>query len=290
MKKIISIFLIIIPIALPAQLSDFNDTIVKTVVLIEKKVGSKIQPHGTGFILYDYNSALRYIVTNKHIIGKHKSLYVSLPLKGMISNKKIILQDDNWEVTNNNIRGKVDLIPDSTVVFSRNYDLAVFKMEIPSHIVLSDNNDSISVERLSIPRSGILKLNQVEVGTDVYFIGFPFHIGTEIGYAYDTTRLFSDIASNPLVRKGLLSWKSERSNEFLIDGFSFGGNSGSPVITKIDRETGRSYLIGIVQGHLSEYDTTLKHSDYIKYNAGLARCISSDQILNLIEIYKEKCE
>ncbi len=271
-KKTILLLIILAPNLHYAQVSGFNENLRRIVVAIEKKQGDEYSYHGTGFILYDYDSPLRYIVTNKHIIGSHKTLYVTLPIKGNILAQEGQKIDEIWTVTNNNIRGRVELIPDSTVVICDEYDLAVFKMELPT-IIIRDNKDTFLVDRVSVPNSAIKTLDKVSIGTDVFFIGFPFRIGTEEGYL--ETGLYSDFTTNLLVRKGIIAWKSETTDEFIVDGFSFQGSSGSPVLTKRDVLTEGNYLIGIVFAHLDEWAKTFSEKDTIHYNAGLARCVSS---------------
>ena len=96
---------------------------------------------------------------------------------------------------------------------------------------------------------------------------------------------FSDKKINPLVRGGVLAWKSDDSKEFLVDGTSYGGNSGSPVFTQYDLLHNKPpALIGMVLGHLAE---PVDSTDSIgRINEGLARCIWIDDILKLAEKLK----
>ena len=80
---------------------------------------------------------------------------------------------------------------------------------------------------------------------------------------------------NPLVRKGSIAWKSSKNSEFLLDAFSYGGNSGSPIFTLSDIQN-RTYLIGMVTGHLPSEKSE---------NIGLAKCIWVDDIMKLVEKY-----
>ncbi len=124
----------------------------------------------------------------------------------------------------------------------------------------------------------MFELRIMEIGEDVYFIGFPYTIGTKSGIIGNG--LFADIRINPALRHGIISWKHSDLNRFLIDGFSFGGNSGSPIFTKTQRD-GSRYLAGIITGHLS--DSNIPTADI---NFGLAICTSYNVIEKLIKQLK----
>ncbi len=110
----------------------------------------------------------------------------------------------------------------------------------------------------------------VSLGDEFYFIGFPLG-------------LFVDKRLSPILRSGTVAWMSDESTHFILDAFSFGGNSGSPVFSKIilGRKPGElnwedAYLSGMVVGHF--YD----ENDH-KINIGLAKCLWIDEIIKLTE-------
>ena len=165
------------------------------------------------------------------------------------------------------------MIPNKTFVADKQLDIGVFSINNPNKAFENDSIEIKVAELKGIPKSRISYKDKIPLGLDVYFTGFPFSIGTE--YGLSLTGLYSDEIPNPLVRKGSIAWKSDNNNEFLLDAFSYGGNSGSPIFTLSDIQN-RTYLIGMVIGHLPS-----EQSD----NIGLARCIWIDDIMKLVEKY-----
>lgn len=120
-------------------------------------------------------------------------------------------------------------------------------------------------------------------------LGFPINIGSISKHYY-----------SPVYRGGIVALK-ESDNEFLIDANIFPGNSGSPVFLALkiyEPSTGDLYLgsrasfIGIVYGYVPYKDVAYSLQTnppearvLFVENAGLARVISSDVILNLLENY-----
>lgn len=68
--------------------------------------------------------------------------------------------------------------------------------------------------------------SDIDLGEDVYVIGFPSAIGLKQAPQYDFQR--------PLLRKGIISGISPSFKTFLIDCHVYGGNSGGPVVLKRD--------------------------------------------------------
>lgn len=62
---------------------------------------------------------------------------------------------------------------------------------------------------------------------------------------------------------------------FLIDGFSYGGNSGSPVFTANDFQ-GAGKLAGMIYGHIPSNEG---------YNSGLAMALSADIFFEVINLF-----
>lgn len=119
----------------------------------------------------------------------------------------------------------------------------------------------------------------------MYFIGFPFGFGT-------------DELIQPIVRSGSIAWLPKNRAEYLIDAFSYGGNSGSPIFRKIlfgaipgkiDWELPK--LVGMITGHQNlSLENVLTQPDpselkFVKgnldINLGLARCVFMDDIMEL---------
>lgn len=112
-------------------------------------------------------------------------------------------------------------------------------------------------------------------GDDVYLIGFPE--GKIDGHR-----------DRPVVRQGILAqiqgWLHEEHDHFLVDGSSFGGNSGGPVVTRPRNDVpeddilSHSLLLGMVQAY------ALSHgSSEAGENADLVAVIPLDVINDTIE-------
>jgi hypothetical protein len=254
---------------------------VNSVVLLEKKVDDVYFPHGTGFLLqsYDENKPV-IVVTNEHLL-RNRYIYVTIPADSELLNynniknkKSVVINGEKWEILGNKLRLQYELIPDSTFISDSVSDVAAFKIKIGNSISINETTKLKISNMIGIGWSNIKYKKDIQLGTEIFFIGFPFSIGTEMGV--DGTKEFSTNIPTPLIRKGIVSWKSPAYDVFLLDAFSYRGNSGSPIFTIKDIQN-RPYLIGIVAGHLP--------SDFSD-NAGLAKCVWADKILELIKKLK----
>lgn len=260
--------------------SYFSNESLNCIVLLEKKIGSTYIPHGTGFLVYNYNDSIGYnVITCGHIL-KNREIYICVPADTSFVNKMNKLKQDSinfngqvWFLSGNNLRTKYRLIKNRTFVSNDTLDIGIFSLRFYK-LAFESDTQLVKVSKMKgIPKSQIKFKKDIPLGIDVYFTGFPLYIGTEHGY-YKTGR-YSDNIPNPLVRKGSVAWKSETNNEFLLDAFSYGGNSGSPIFTINDFQN-NSYFIGMVLGHLPSETSE---------NIGIAKCIWSDKIVELIEKY-----
>lgn len=104
------------------------------------------------------------------------------------------------------------------------------------------------------------------IGHDLYFLGFPYGMGAELGETMKDYPL-------PFVKKGVLSNLTvEEPRTFYIDGHNNKGFSGGPVVFK-DLSTQHFKVAGVISGYDYEYEpifrdekeTTLKY----KYNTGI---------------------
>lgn len=266
--------------------SYFPKESINCTVLLENKIDSLFVPHGTGFLLYSYDSLCPVIVvTNEHVL-RNNFIYITIRADSEIirvmrkmGSKYIGLPPQNtaWELFGEKLRHKFILKKDTTYVSNETLDIAAFKLNIGTYIPLNDTTKLNVSDVRAFPGSQVKYKKDIPLGTNVFFTGFPFSIGTDLGWYYKRfTGLFSESIPTPLVRKGSIAWKSNKSNFFLLDAFSYGGNSGSPVFTTNDIQN-NSYLIGIVSGHLPS-----EQSD----NIGLANCIWMDSIMELIHKLK----
>ena len=263
--------------------SYFAEESLDCIVLLEKKVDTTYMPHGTGFLLYNYSRKSAYnVVTCEHVL-RNRDIYLCIPVDSVFSNKMMAAGQDSikfinqvWFLTGNKLRTRYELEENKNFLSNKLLDIAVFSINISNDAFENDTMKVNVGKTKGVPRSMIRLKKDIPLGTDVYFTGFPLSIGTEHGFYFKGfTGLYSDNIPNPLARKGSVAWKSDFNHEFLLDAFSYGGNSGSPVFTINDIQN-KSYLIGMVLGHLPSENSE---------NIGLAKCIWIDNILELIERY-----
>ena len=266
----------------------FNNETIDCTVLLEKEVAGQFVPHGTGFLIEPYKSKDPIIVTCDHVL-KNANIYMTFEVNESFRNRvrslpkliqqnilKILNTDGYeclWNVNENFLRIRVPLKKDSSLfVHPSGLDIAAFKSGIPGTMTFKDSTFKI-INAKTIGKSRISLRQNVLIGDDVYFIGFPFGIGTpEI---IPNQQFYSTSVPRHGLRKGVVSWISSDYDEFLLDALSFGGNSGSPVF-QINYEDQKPphYLIGIIVGHLG--DST--------GNFGLARCLSISEINKVIQL------
>jgi hypothetical protein len=263
----------------------FSKELINCIVALEKEDSlGNLKYHGTGFRLYNHtNPKDVFIVTCAHVLY-NQSIHVKIPLTDsgisyLIKTRSNTINFDNrtWVFDGNNIETKFLLKKGISFVSNDTLDIGIFKLGIPTRII--NGKDTVKITNsVSISRSYIKSKAEVELGTSIYFLGFPLEIGTKKGFF--GTGGYADEKINPLLRTGIIAWISAQNREFLLDAFSYSGNSGSPVFTQAGVFGEQPYLIGMVLGHLSDirYDNTK-----VDLNYGLARCIWIDEILNLLK-------
>jgi hypothetical protein len=106
----------------------------------------------------------------------------------------------------------------------------------------------------------------VKLCEEIFFTGFPFEIGT-----------ISPVL-RPLIRAGHIAWLSPESDTFILDAFSYGGNSGGPVFRKISTKNEKTMLVGMISGHWG-----LEIQGIEIENVGLANCLWLDDMVDVIE-------
>jgi len=275
----------------------FDRQSLSSTVLLEKLQGNSPVPHGTGFVMWNYsNPNYAFVVTAAHML-KHSELFVSVnadsALLSYASRHKLdTLRFDKqkWSVTGRKLRTKVRLVsgPNPTFLANDSLDIGVFLIDLPTGGV-TESGDSIRIaDLLMIPRSQIRLRRDVSLGDEAYFVGFPFGVG-------------SLDRNEPIVRSGSVAWLSHSLPVFLLDAFSFGGNSGGPVFSKmifglrgevVTLDT--ALVIGMVVGHLGEgvtgviwqpdpKDLRFERASFEIQNYGLAKCIWIDEILRIMD-------
>ena len=169
-----------------------------------------------------------------------------------------------------------------------NLDIAVFRLQVPPifHITDTSRTQVQASKLLSIPKSHIDFKTDLKLGDEVYFIGFPLGYGA------------TDYVE-PIVRSGSVAWLPVNEKIYLLDAFSYGGNSGSPIFRKrtLSKPGSISWtdskMIGMITGHKSiELENVLSQPNpnelkfektNIDLNIGLASCIYMDDIMYCID-------
>lgn len=264
--------------------NNFSQDWLKCIVELQKpdSVGV-LRTHGTGFCLYNYKSKdFTYLVTCAHVL-RNSFIYVRIPASDSATiklgkvNGNFNVNGRLWLYDGFSFTTKVDLIKNKTFLVNDTLDIGIVKFPYTGIFMTTTKDTTNMVDLTKISNSRIRQKKDVEVGTNIYFVGFPLGIGSSAGYY--GIKAFSDVKINPLVRGGIVAWKSEENSQFLVDGISYSGNSGSPVFSQGDLfGKYQPSLIGMVLGHLS--DLTVQEADL---NQGLARCIWIDEILKLKE-------
>ena len=264
-------------------------------VLLEKVEKNGFPPYGTGFLYYNYeNTPDNIVVTCAHLVKGKKIISVRVnPDTSLINilteqeKKGTIIQ--NVLIEENSIRFIVDLT-ETPVYIHPTLDIAAFTFKIPA---LYSNGEQLKLANfLFIPKSAVKQRSEISLGDEVYFIGFPLGYGA---FKY----------VEPIVRSGSVAWMPREESVFLLDAFSYGGNSGSPIFQKniVGSKPGElswseTKLMGMVVGHQSiklENMLNQPNPDELKFevtdvdlNIGLARCVYTDDIDFVIENLKKK--
>jgi hypothetical protein len=283
---------------------EYRQCIVELDVMRENGI---FEPHGTGFAIYDYTSpGFYYIVTCEHIL-RNTTIWVKVPVTDSAAfffkaNKidSVLAGGRLWLFDGYSLKTEYSLLLGRTFAADKALDIGIINLAVPGEAHFGDR----SIRALSfkgLGRSLSKRQAQIEIGLPVCFIGFPFSIGSTFGYM--GTGRFASKSFNPVLRTGVVAWKDNENHNFLVDGVSYGGNSGSPLFTQIDPFSSQPpALIGMVQGHegerkslvevkIDQNGNPMKNPDGSllisvaegDFNIGLARCVWIDQIFEIID-------
>lgn len=234
------------------------EDLLKTTVLIGIQKEGKFQPIGTGFLFGFQNKIL--LLTCKHVAQKDEN------------NFTVIFNLKNGGTSSRSLKDLKDRY---------NFNWRFHKSEDIAAIIfgINVNNDDL----LLVPYNLIETYKNLEIGDDVFFLGYPMGI-TSKESAY------------PLTRSGIISTKFG-DGVILIDGSAFPGNSGGPVFLKpsiFDLKTKTignirpPKFIGMIFENIDYQDVavsmqTKKPKILFSENAALAKVYSTNKILELLE-------
>ena len=241
----------------------FNQLWLKAIVSIEVIDNKgKGTPIGTGFLLETPNKHIA-LVTAKHVVYENEG-------RGMLLSKIAYRL--------NRKDGKSILIPDSvaTIQLKSGWFRSEMNDVACRLIVRQDVSDFAT-----IPYSLFLSTQQMEPGAPLFIIGFPLG-------------LRSDQYAIPIVRRATLARVS--TDNLIVDGFVYPGNSGGPVIYAPTIQLGKDFVTNVLQGEwfvgivLSEISyseaaislQTKRPRVTFEQNSGLSNILPADKVLELL--------
>lgn len=243
MVKIILLAVMIISVAAFNQYT-LSDTTVSSAALISFNYGNT-ESFGSGFFYSDSTSL--YLITAKHVIfDEIKNIKtnetIQFSFKDSIANiyfyPKYADRDPIKQLSLDLIR----LSNSGNVSVSNFNDIAVIRLGKQSYEDYPHIEYSKYVKKhypkstvTNYVKANFMQYDDVEIGNDVFIIGYPKVLGLQSLKNYDVNR--------PLMRKGCIAGKNPNERTIIIDCPSYGGNSGGPVIMA---KNGAGYLIGLV--------------------------------------------
>jgi len=271
MRFRIVVFLSLFLLACPAIAQDpnkitavFNQQWLKALVSIEIcKDPNKPEPRGTGFLVRTPNNYIA-LVTAKHVVFDRQG-------KGSIIPNLAYRLNDKKERSSLILDSYATSLIKSGWIKSEKFDVAC------RLIAGKDTTDYIT-----IPYSKFLPIKQLQAGAPLFIIGFPLGMRSE-QYAI------------PIVRRAIVARPDP--NNIIVDGFTFPGNSGGPVVYEPTIKVGKEFetnilqgdwLVGMVLSHIPYIETAISaqtHRPRVTFedNSGLCIVLPADQILALLE-------
>jgi len=257
-----------------------SNTLEKVALILSfNEDSSEWMPFGTG-VMVDVDSSIEYIylVTNRHVCINKDSLKIELRVYSKRDSISLMM-----------VRRHSTVYLDSTTLFMPNSNDSDF-----AAIAIIRPHDTIGYE--AILSENIVHFDSLIYGETVEFYGYP---------EYKFYGLSTSKFNFPLTRSGVISYfayedayilgkKYMISGMFLIDGVSYGGNSGAPIFVKREYVTKLSNgtlvvsydkrLAGIISGHLPHFEQGIgKDSIITRENSNLATAISIDKIIDYLK-------
>jgi len=238
--------------------------------------GTTKQWIGTGFIVSlkgndDSESATFYIVTNKHVVNSHRNIYVRFnALEGdFVKDYEIVLTDGKTCFYSTHPNDTADVI-----ALQINPETLIKDKSVWGSFDL--DNEALSLEEMH--NSGVAE------GNLVYSLGFPMNL--------------VDIIKAPICRLGCISrffdafLKRNETPTFLVDAQTFPGNSGGPIISRLEaseKKDNEVKLVGILSAYIP-YETPLINAQtnrpamILQENSGLTVVHPVDRIREVVQL------
>lgn len=125
--------------------------------------------------------------------------------------------------------------------------------------------------------------HDIILGQDVYFLGFPYGLASEIG---ELNRNFPA----PLVKKAILSATDSNMNIFLLDGHNNPGFSGGPVVYSPMKKPDHQFAVaGVISAYRYSMDPVYFKDKptilEVRYNTGIIVVYGIEHAIDLISRY-----
>jgi hypothetical protein len=255
------------------------DNFLKDPVHIEHAKGM-----GTGFFIQD--SAFMYFVTAKHNFFD--------PQTGrLLINETFLTSFEEDPFVDDKTSFKIDLLlADSLGLFITKLreDVLIIKMASLQKGKTGKYgiNYQPAIQRLtksatinSIPVEIFENYENVKIGDEIYLFGYPTSLGLQKSPQFDYSR--------PLLRKGIIAGKYDKNKTLILDCPSYPGNSGGPVIVKVDNWPLKVEfkLVGLVVQFIPYEEQWVNKRNGLeitdRYNSGYSVAVSASTILELIK-------
>lgn len=212
---------------------------------------------GSGFRIN--NDGKEFIVTAKHVIYNENGAIRSDLL---VTSQNVFGNKDDL----NSIA--VDLTKSNVLTFPVS-DLALIELEIDVNVEVNQLGNNI----ISVDLNDVLKLNQINIASDIILVGFPTSLIN--GDEFDIDR--------PLLRSGIVAGINPKTNTFIIDSPAFYGNSGGPILLKgINNDYSIAGIVSRYIPFVTEWRNKHERAFFRQefYNSGYAICVPLDEIVD----------
>ncbi len=255
------------------------EILVSSPIFIENNIGGT----GSGFLIQDSTSV--YFVTAKHIIidsRTNKVIDYNIKLTTYANDPSI----DEKKIIKVNIKKAISA---NLLYVKDNIDVLIIKIGVIKP--LSDKIGSIYYYDDIIQNTEASWINPIHikiiknyedifVGDNIFLFGYPTSIGLKRAPQFDY--------SKPLIRQGVVAGKYDKLKTLILDCPIYYGNSGGPVIRKLNfGNTVEYHLIGLVTQFIPYEEQWINKKSGLTStdisNSGYSVAISGDKILELIE-------